>query len=365
MTNGSNASQQNASRSCEESRPEGGEPRQHPALQLSILTTHHKQFHPEWVKRTVLLPGWFEVFPRAADSYWRSLLWSWRLFRESRHFDAVVTGAEHVGQMFALMQSLFRTKSSRRVHVMIDFPWAVSPGRLTLLLKRIQMWIAIRSIDQIFAHASPEEEVRFSEALGVSREKFRFVPFHYCLNAPEPTVSEGDYIFSGGYTSRDYQTLIRAVAGMPYRTVICTRQTSYFSGVDIPANVEVATVNPGRFDELIAGARVLVVPLPEREIHTGGHTVIVNAMKLGKPIIVLGRAEYKSYLEHGKTGLLLTPGDSASLRAAIDRLFAEPEFARFLARNAHEAAAAFSPEIFFERVFEAVEAAFQAKLSQH
>ena len=115
----------------------------------------------------------------------------------------------------------------------------------------------------------------------------------------------------------------------------------------------------------MAGARVLVVPLPEREIHTGGHTVIVNAMKLGKPIIVLGRAEYKSYLEHGKTGLLLTPGDSESLRVAIDRVFAEPEFGRFLARNAHEAAAAFSPEIFFERVFEAIEAAFQAKQSRH
>jgi glycosyltransferase involved in cell wall biosynthesis len=225
----------------------------------------------------------------------------------------------------------------------------------------MQMSIAIRSIDQIFAHASPEEEERFSKALRVSREKFRFVPFHHFLKLPEAPVSEGDYIFSGGDTSRDYQTLIRAVAGTPYRTVICTRQTSYFRGMEIPANVEVLTVNPDRFDELMAGARAVVVALPEREIHTGGHTVIVNAMKLGKPLIVLGRSEYKSYVEHGKTGLLLNSGDSESLRAAIDRIFTEPEFARSLVRNAREASAAFSPEIFFERVFEAVETAFQAK----
>jgi glycosyltransferase involved in cell wall biosynthesis len=331
---------------------------------LSILTTHHKQFHPEWVKRTVLLPGWFEAFPRAANSHWLSLLWSWRLFRESRRFDAVVTGAEHVGQMFALMQALFRTRSSRRVHVMIDFPWAASPSRSTLLLKRVQMWIGSRAVNQIFAHASPEEEHRFAEVLRVPSGKFRFVPFHYNLSIPEPPASEGDYIFSGG-SCRDYQTLVQAVAGTPYRTVICTLQTSYFRGMEIPPNVEVMSVNPGRFDELMAGARAVVVPLPERDFHTGGHTIIVNAMKLGKPIIVLGRAEYKSYLEHGKTGLLLAPGDSESLRAAIDRVFAEPEFARFLAHNAHEAAATFSPEIFFERVFEAIEAAFQAKLSRH
>jgi len=360
MANISNASQQNASRSCEQSLPEGGNPRQSPTLELSILTTHHKQFHPGWVKRTVLLPGWFEAFPRAADSYWRSLLWSWRLFRESRHFDAVVTGAEHIGQMFALMQSLFRTKSSRRVHVMIDFPWAVSPSRPMLLLKRMQMRIAIRAIDQIFALASPEEAERFSEALGVSGNKFRFVPFHYSLKVPEPPVSEGDYIFSGG-ACRDYKTLLRAVAGTPHRTVICTLQTEYFRGLEIPANVEVMSVSPSRFDALMAGSRAVIVPLQESDIHTGGHTVIANAFKLGKPVIVLGCAEYKSYLEPGKTALLLAPGDSESLRAAIDRVFTEPEFARFLARNAREAAPAFSPEIFFERVFEAVEAASQAK----
>ncbi len=361
MANASNGPRQ--SMSCPQPCPEkqdGSAARQHPAPKLSILTTHHKQFHPEWVKRTVLLPGWFEEFARANNSYWRSLLWSWRLFRESRHFDAVVTGAEHVGQMFALMQSLFRTKSSRRVHVMIDFPWATSPSPQALFLKRIQMKIAIRAIDQIFALASPEEAERFADALGVSREKFRFVPFHYWPNDPEPPISEGDYVFAGG-TCRDYQTLLRAVDGTSYRTVICTLETSYFRGMDIPSNVEVSAVTPARFDELMAGARMVVVPLPEHDIHTGGHTVIANAFKLGKPVIVLGRDEYKSYLEPGKTGLLLAPGDRESLRAAIERVFTDAEFARFLGGNARQAAAAFSPEIFFDRVFAVVQAAHEGR----
>ena len=111
----------------------------------------------------------------------------------------------------------------------------------------------------------------------------------------------------------------------------------------------------------MAGARAVIVPLPERDIHTGGHTVIANAMKFGKPIIVLGSAEYKSYLEPGKTGLLLDPGDSESLRAAIDRVFTDARVCPLPGGNAREAAAAFSPEIFFDRVFAAVEAAYQAK----
>ena len=116
--------------------------------------------------------------------------------------------------------------------------------------------------------------------------------------------------------------------------------------MEIPSNVEVSAVTPARFDELMAGARMVIVPLPGHDIHTGGHTVIANAFKLGKPVIVLGRDEYKSYLEPGKTGLLLAPGDSESLRAAIERVFTNAEFARFLGGNARQAAAAFSPGYF-------------------
>jgi glycosyltransferase involved in cell wall biosynthesis len=361
MTDASNAVQCKAS-SGERSRQEGAAGEASRSPRVAILTTHHQLSHPLWVARTVLLDGWYEEFVRANRSYWRSLLWAWRLFRESWHFDAVVTGAEHIGQMFALMQSLFRGKASRRVHVMIDFPWAVSPSALLLFLKRIQMRIAIRSIDEIFALASEEEAERFTQTLHVPRGKFRFVPFHYSCAYTEtsPAVSTGDYVFSGG-DSKDYRTLLQAVAGAPYRTIICMRQREYFRGLEIPPNVEISTVSPQRFDELLAGARVVVIPLPANDIHTGGHTVIANAAKLGKPLIVLGRDEYKSYVEPGKTALLLPPGDSESLRAAIDRIFTDAEFAGFLSRNALAAAEMFSPETFFARVFAAVEEGLQAK----
>ena len=309
-----------------------------------------------------MLDGWYEEFVRANRSHWRSLWWAWRLFRESRRYDAVVTGAEHIGQMFALMQSLFRSKASRRVHVMIDFPWAASPNALVLLLKRVQMRIAARSIHQIFAHASEEEAERFTQTFCVPKGKFRFVPFHYSCAYTEapPAVSTGDYVFSGG-DCKDYRTLLRAVAGTPYRTIICLKQQDYFRGLEIPPNVEISTVSAERFDELLAGARVVVIPLPASDIHTGGHTVIANAAKLGKPLIVLGRDEYKSYVEPGKTALLLPPGDSASLRSAIDHVFDDAEFASSLSRNALAAAEMFSPETFFERVFRAVEEGLREK----
>jgi hypothetical protein len=321
----------------------------------SILTTHHKRFHPAWVKRTVLLPGWYEAFERANLSYWRSLWWALRLFRESRNFDAVVTGAEHCGMMFAMLQTLFRRPSRRCAHVMIDFPWAARPGRLMLALKTMQMRIAASSLDSIFAHASSEEAERFTSALRVRKGLFRFVPFHYLMEEPLPETKPGCYVFSGGNFGRDYATLISALTGSEHRAMLCTQQSGSLRNLQIPGNVEVAAVSQERFDELIAGSAVVVVPLKKDDIHPGGHTVVVTAMALGKPIIVAAPAEYRSYVEDGRTGLLTPAGDVARLRAAIDRVLSDREFACMLGRNAREEASRFAPEKFFSHVFSCVD----------
>ena len=218
----------------------GSAARQHPTPGLSILTTHHKQFHPEWVKRTVLLPGWFEA-SRVPTSASGAACRGPGVCSARAGISTRWLPAPSIRPDVRVDAVSVQNESSRRVHVMIDFPWAVSPTGRRFFLKRMQMRIAIRAIDEIFALASPEEAERFSEALGVPRENFASSATTTRSACSEPPVSEGDYIFSGG-SRRDYRTLVRAVAGTPYRTIICTLQTSYFHGMEIPANVEVVAV---------------------------------------------------------------------------------------------------------------------------
>jgi len=327
----------------------------------SILTTHHKRQHPAWTERTVLLPGWYEAFERANHSHLHSLWWALRLFRESRKYDAVVTGAEHCGMIFAILQTLLRPAARRRVHVMIDFPWAARPGRLMLALKALQMRIAAPSLDVIFAHASPEEAERFTSALRVRKGLFRFVPFHYWLEEPLPETKCGDYIFSGGNTGRDYATLIEALTGSDHRAVICTQASGGLRNIRIPENVQVTGVSQDRFHELMAGSAVVAVPLMKDDIHPAGHTVVVTAMALGKPIILAAPAEYRSYIDDGRTGLLTPAEDSAGLRAAIDRVLSDREFSAMLSRNARSEATHYTPEKFFKRVYDCVDCAVAEK----
>lgn len=327
--------------------------------QGDFVTTHAKGFHPAWVVRTDLLPGFQEDFMRLRPrsmSLLRSVLWAWRLFKTSRSYHGVITGSEHTGHMFALMQRLFRTADKRVPHVMVDFPWASSPGPLWGALKRLQIQFEVPALTAVMAHGSPEEARRFSGCFGVPAGKFIFQRYHHTLYGAKYELSVGNYIFSGG-DSRDYATLVRAVDGLGVRTVICARRRDYFQGLTTPPNVEIRTVGAGEFNQLMAGAAVVVVPLPSGPIHTGGHTVIANALTMGKALIIAGNEEYRAFVKHDVNGLLIPGGDAAALRFALRRVLKDQELASRLGRNAKAQAAPYQPEAFFERVFGLLDAA--------
>lgn len=309
----------------------------------------------------MLLPGWYEEFERANASHWQSAKWALRLFRESRRYDAVVTGAEHCGLWFAMLQTILRPPTKRVPHVMIDFPWAARPGRWKLALKALQMRFTAPALDVIFAHASPEEAARFTKALRARDGLFQFVPFHHSFVESAPETTDGDYIFCGGNYGRDYRTFIEALAGTKHKAIICAQEQEFLSHVSVPPNIQVTATTHQRFLELMAGSAAVVVPLNKGDIHPGGHTVVVHAMALGKPIIVAGPEEYSSYIDHEVTGVITHPGDAASLRTAIDRIMSDRVFARALGEHARKSSAHFAPGEFFHRVFEHVDRAVEAK----
>ncbi len=326
----------------------------------TILTTHSKRSNPLWQERTVLLPGWGEKVEKDVSrtgrecGYWEGLYWGWKLFRHSKSFKAVLTGSERPAHVFALLQRLCRRKK-RVVHVFMDFPWNPPEKGLARILKCLRWHLEIAAVDRIVVLGGPEQEEMFSERLSVPRRKFKFVPYHHTLYDSVSSVSEGDYIFSGGDYTRDYVSLIRAVDGLPCRLLIVARNRRYFQTIQIPKNVEVLTTSPERFEELLAGAKLVVLPMLPGLAHSGGQTVLLNALALGKPVILAEDGSLTNYLSPGVEALMVRPGDPLALRKAIVRLLEDPELARNLGKNAKCASDRYTPEAFFSRVFALVD----------
>jgi glycosyltransferase involved in cell wall biosynthesis len=238
---------------------------------------------------------------------------------------------------------------------------------LGLRFKRWYYRRVISSVERTIVFSRRQVET-YAQALGVSAEKFASVSYHTTIDGygtgdrkPQFCLSEGDYIFAGGDSNRDYATLIEAARHLTYRVVIAAHSRNHFRHLDIPANVEIVTVAPEHFLRLMAGARVVAVPL-RGGLAQGGQQTYLNAMAMGKPVVVSDDTGAEEYITQGLTGLIVPPGDPARLREALLEILENCNFSRALGRAAKEASAKFSQEHFIQGVFMVIDDCLRGNL---
>jgi glycosyltransferase involved in cell wall biosynthesis len=159
----------------------------------------------------------------------------------------------------------------------------------------------------------------------------------------------GDYVFSGGNSMRDYPTLIEAVRGLTIPVFIATYWQPP-STLTIPANVTIKPTSEIEFRDLLAGARFVIFPLRMDDLRTSGQQSYLNAMVLGKAVIVTDTMDAPFYIDHERTGMLTPSGDAAALRAAILRLLDSPGLVERMGEAGHNAAAQIDQEYTWSNV---------------
>jgi glycosyltransferase involved in cell wall biosynthesis len=103
----------------------------------------------------------------------------------------------------------------------------------------------------------------------------------------------------------------------------------------------VGTVAGEERDTLVATARASLVPIDWEE---PGGTAVVESLALGTPVVGFRRGCLPELVEHGRTGLLVDPGDEDALVAAVDDIgLLDPDACR------REAARRFTPSRMAER----------------
>lgn len=109
----------------------------------------------------------------------------------------------------------------------------------------------------------------------------------------------------------------------------------------LPATVEfTGAVPPERIPEVLARMDIAVAPYPQAA--AGGHYFsplkIYEYFAAGLPVVASAIGQIPEVIEPGRTGLLVEPGDSDALAAALGRLIAEPALRDRLGREARTAA---------------------------
>lgn len=176
-------------------------------------------------------------------------------------------------------------------------------------------------------------ECKFWDSLIESRSSFMYLgsPLSGTISPRYPShdTQVEKYIFSGGRTARDFPTLFQASFQLPVRVVVVGTRTSSDSlsgstDADGRNFVLLPEVGYERFMELLTDSVLVVIPL-RKVAYPSGQSMLVDALALGKPVIVTRCSGSIDYINDGENGFLVEPGNFLELRDKINYLLSRTE----------------------------------------
>ncbi len=296
-----------------------------------ILTNHAGADRSRTWERTSFRPQ-FERFSAVEiiDNCYKAF----QLFRLRKEYQVVVLGGGAQYDLFYLILQRLWPLHVRPV-VKIDCLWyRASP------LRHFCKKMLFRCLDRVVARYvvwCQREIDDYSQAFDLPESKFIFIPYHTTIDDIFEIKDRG-YLFSGGNFARDYQTLVEAVRGLALQVIIACTNSRAVEQLDLPDNVTVVGVSDLEFRKLMAESGINVLALDSSLLHSGGQQTFLNAMAMGKPVIVTDPEAGRGYIENGVDGILVPGGDHRSLRVALLSLIDDPEYAARLGTRAREKA---------------------------
>lgn len=248
------------------------------------------------------------------------------ILRRRKVYDVVVTSNVRTGVLFGIARRLLRLERPR--HIVLELRLDEIRDSLLWRLKRSFQSFGFGATEVIFVSARAEID-SYADRLRLSKDRFRFLPFHTNVVEPRHEPPSGGYVFSGGRTGRDYSTLAEAVRGLDIPVVVVADSESV-RDIQFPENVTVYTDIPyEKYRELLCGARIVVVPLFER-VYSSGQVVVLEGMALGKPVVSNDTVGTVDYIVDGVNGILVANKRPELFREAIQRILDDPDLERRL-----------------------------------
>jgi len=311
-----------------------------------IFSTHSWPLRSRWIE---------EVDSFAAENASRLDILR-RLLAAARTYPVLVLNGSLSGYADPVAAAVIARRRRPPHIVLTDCTWKAGAGRERLVRRR-----AVRAIDGAhltYCVLSSFERARFPDTWSVAHERVTFTPFYVGLHAAEiaqpPDADEG-FVFAGGDSMRDYAPLLAAASrlGAPLRIASRT-----LNPAAVPEGVHAGEVSPSEYTALTRRAATVVVPLENRVDRSAGQLTYLNAMALGKPVVVTDAPGVRDYIIPDRTGLIVPLGDSEALARAVAWTTAPATRAMALEmgrRARQDVLKRFMPEAYVDRLLEVVE----------
>ena len=254
-------------------------------------------------------------------------------FRRLRDFDVVFSDCEPIGVPLELgMRALGR----RIPHLMLAHHLTTRAKQPFLRLLR-----GGDGVGRVLVHS--KQQLDAGVRLGIPQDRMRLIPFFADTEFWSPRgYPEERLVVSAGADHRDYTTLAAACESLDLQVFIAPGSTHNARArrqapARWPANVHSAFADFQSLRDWYARAAVVVIPLIDNDFQAGVTTVL-EAMAMGKAVVVSATAAQRDIVKNGETGVWVAPGDPQALKVVLTRLLNDDGERKRLGGNARRAA---------------------------
>lgn len=236
-----------------------------------------------------------------------------RAHRESRRHEGLLTAFPPLALTAAAMKTL-----TRRSGPLVA--WTFNLGGLYGGLKQRLASQVLRSVDAFVVH-SRQEVHNYSAWLDLPEDRFHYVPLGRELQDPWLEEDrEQPFVLAMGSANRDWPTLLKAVQGLGYRTVIVAPART-LEGLALPPQVEVLSgLSREACRALCQRATLNVVPIANLQT-ASGQVALIEAMMFGRAVVATRCPGTEDIVRDGENGLLVPAGDAPALAERLQALW--------------------------------------------
>jgi glycosyltransferase involved in cell wall biosynthesis len=234
----------------------------------------------------------------------------------------------------ALMLALFKRFFFFRSSIVIVDIGVGANSRIRKLFLRL----VIPRVAAIFTLGS--EQVAHIRTHYRTNAHIEFIPAHVDAEfyAPQNKGHESDFVLAvGDDISRDYETLLAAIAGLDIKLVLKTSRVVENKELYPNLSVIKARLSDREFRDLYDQAKLVVMPL-HPTLTAGGVTAFLEAMAMGKAQIVSQSAGLQDYIRPGENCVAVPCHDAGALRERIVHLLENDVLRRQLEESARTCA---------------------------
>jgi glycosyltransferase involved in cell wall biosynthesis len=281
-----------------------------------------------------LQDGMLEIDSQYAVAGKSRLASEWDVFKRSFNCDFIIIICNPTSVLIqGFLHKLFFFNRSKVVSVDSVMPMPI--GFKQVAIARLKS-LAFKGVDLFIEYF--KDTRGYQKYYGIDKHKFRYTPFK--INRYEKVlalieqdkISDQGYIFCGGNTRRDFDSLIKVAkrVELPFLIVtmdnkIINQHGSHLDESTLPNNIKVVHHDGSdTFLDYIAGAKLVALPVRKRNISASGIGVYLASMALKKCVVISHGPAVDGIIKD--EAILVPPEDADALEEAISKAYHDDDY---------------------------------------